>query len=190
MHNHLSDKELIQHVLDGTQQAYAALVSRYQSYVFTLVLRQVTNREEAEELAQDVFIKAYRYLADFRGDSKFSTWLYQITYTTCISHHRRKKEKTVAVEEEHIISAAHRAGLHTDTAIEERGVDPETLTRAITKLPESDAHIITLFYQHDQSIGEIATIIGLTASNVKVKLFRARQKLKKLLEEQFIKQTS
>src|SRR5678810_802459 len=78
----LGDNEIISRVLKGEQNAYAELVKRYQAYVFTLVLRMLKTREDAEEVAQDVFIKAYRSLADFRGESKFSTWLYTIANTT------------------------------------------------------------------------------------------------------------
>ncbi len=81
----LGDNEVISRVLQGEQNAYAELVTRYQGYVFTLVMRMIKSREDAEEVAQDVFIKAYRSLADFRGESKFSTWLYTITNTTCIT---------------------------------------------------------------------------------------------------------
>ena len=87
----LNDNELISKVLSGDQQAYAGLVSRYQNYVFTLALRVVKSREDAEEVAQDSFIKAYKYLADFKGASKFSTWLYTIVNNTAISFLRKKK---------------------------------------------------------------------------------------------------
>ena len=80
----LGDNEIISRVLKGEQNAYAELVNRYQAYVFTLVLRMIKSREDAEEVAQDVFIKAYRSLADFRGESKFSTWLYTIANTTSL----------------------------------------------------------------------------------------------------------
>src|SRR5678810_441789 len=78
----LGDNEIIIRVLRGEQNAYAELVNRFQAYVFTLVLRMIKSRKDAEEVAQDVFIKAYRSLADFRGESKFSTWLYTIANTT------------------------------------------------------------------------------------------------------------
>src|SRR5678809_257326 len=78
----LGDNEIISRVLKGEQNAYAELVNRYKAYVFTLTLRMIKSREDAEEVAQDVFIKAYRSLADFRGESKFSTWLYTIANTT------------------------------------------------------------------------------------------------------------
>ena len=87
----LGDNEVISKVLGGDYNAYADLVTRYQAYVFTLVLRMIKSREDAEEVAQDVFIKAYRSLADFRGESKFSTWLYTIANTTSITFLRKKK---------------------------------------------------------------------------------------------------
>ena len=87
----LGDNEIISRVLKGEQNAYAELVNRYQAYVFTLVLRMIKTREDAEEVAQDVFVKAYRSLADFRGESKFSTWLYTIANTTSITFLRKKK---------------------------------------------------------------------------------------------------
>jgi len=80
------DELIIQMVLQGRHSAYTILVNRYQAYVFTLVLRYINDRGLAEELAQDVFVKAYRSLADFKGNSKFSTWLYTIVSTTCISY--------------------------------------------------------------------------------------------------------
>ena len=86
-----TDTEIINRVLKGDQSAFALLVETYKNYVFTLVLRFTENREDAEEIAQDVFVKAYRSLADFRGDSKFSTWLFTITRTTCLSFLRKKK---------------------------------------------------------------------------------------------------
>ena len=86
----LDDIAVIQLILQGQQAAYATLVNRYQQYVFTLAMRFVNNRELAEELAQDVFVKAYKYLADFKGNCKFSTWLYTIVNTTCLSHLRKK----------------------------------------------------------------------------------------------------
>ena len=87
----LNDNEIISKVLRGDHQAYSLLVNRYQNYVFTLTLRMIKNREDAEEVAQDIFIKAYRALADFRGDAKFSTWLYTIVNTSCITFLRKKK---------------------------------------------------------------------------------------------------
>jgi len=189
MHEHLQDIEVIRTVLLGNQQAYAVLVERYQNYVFTLVLRYVPNREEAEEAAQDVFIKAYRSLADFRGQCKFSTWLYTIVNTTCISRLRKKREQAVSVDNEqmHQLGDAM-ASTEKASTVTERKSQQQMMDIAIGKLPEVDAQIITLYYQHEQTLDEIGAILGLTSANVKVKLFRARQKLKDILQQQFPKE--
>ena len=106
MHNGLSEKEIIAQVLSGNQQAFAGLVTQYQNYVFTLVLRIIKSREDAEEVAQDIFIKAYRSLKDFRGDSKFSTWLYTIANTTSISFLRKKKLDIQSLDSEKVFEIA------------------------------------------------------------------------------------
>ena len=106
MYENFDDIALIQIILQGQQPAYGVIVKRYESYVFTLVMRFVNNRELAEELAQDVFVKAYRYLADFKGNSKFSTWLYTIVNTTCLSHLRKKKDETVFLDGEKMVQVA------------------------------------------------------------------------------------
>ncbi len=102
----LNDNELISKVLSGDQQAYATLVTRYQNYVFTLSLRFTKNREDAEEVSQDIFVKAYRALADFRGASKFSTWLYTIVNTTCITFLRKKKLEVHSLDNEKVFEFA------------------------------------------------------------------------------------
>src|SRR5688572_29374475 len=101
-----NDNELISRVLKGDQQAYADLVNRYQNYVFTLTLRFTKNREDAEEVAQDIFVKAYRALADFRGAAKFSTWLYTIVNTTCIKFLRKKRLDTHSLDDERTFELA------------------------------------------------------------------------------------
>ena len=102
MQTGLTDTEIISRTLKGDQQVFAQLVERYQNYVFTLVLRMIPGREDAEEVSQDVFVKAYRSLADFRGESKFSTWLYTIVRTSCITFLRKKKLQTTSIDNEKI----------------------------------------------------------------------------------------
>src|SRR5881396_1826590 len=101
-----SDTEIISRVLGGDHNAYAALVERYKAYVFTLVLRYVKNREDAEEVSQDIFIKAYRSLADFKGTAKFSTWLYTIVNTTCITFLRKKRLDIRSLDDERTFEVA------------------------------------------------------------------------------------
>src|SRR5882762_10613932 len=98
MHTELTDTEIIKRILKGEQAIFAILVQRYQQYVFTLVHRFTDNREDAEEISQDIFVKAFRSLADFRGESKFSTWLYTIVRTSCLTFLRKKKLDTVSID--------------------------------------------------------------------------------------------
>lgn len=188
MHHEADDIAVIQRVLQGQQTAYAILVERYQQYVFTLAMRYVNNREVAEELAQDVFIKAYRYLADFKGNSKFSTWLYTIVNTTCLSYLRKKKTETLLLEEEKMTAISDNQHSENPTNRMDQQGQKHLLDNAIKQLPEDDARLLTLFYQGEQSTEEIGIIMGLTAGNVKIRLFRARQKLKDILESKYSKE--
>jgi RNA polymerase sigma factor (sigma-70 family) len=181
------DLAVIQQVLQGQQSAYAILVARYQSYVFTLVMRYVNSREVAEELSQDVFIKAYRFLADFKGDSKFSTWLYTIVNSTCLSHLRKKRNETIPVEEEKIIYLSDSVTDKPADQLEQK-TTKKLLTEAMARLPCEDAQVLTLFYVAEQSLDEIAIILGTTPGNVKVRLFRARKKLKDILATRYSKE--
>jgi RNA polymerase sigma factor (sigma-70 family) len=182
MMEQVDDIAVIQMVLQGNQSAYAGLVTKYQQYVFTLVLRYVNNRETAEELSQDVFVKAYRYLADFRGSCKFSTWLYTIVNSICLSHLRNKKQDTILLEQDKMVSLSDRfmPGEQPSQTLEKK-TQKQLIAKALKRLPETDAQMISLFYQAEQSVEEIGLIMGLTVSNVKVRLFRARQKLKEVL---------
>ncbi len=180
------DTEIIRSILQGNKSAYSILVSRYSNYVFTIVMRYINNRELAEELAQDVFVKAYRFLADFKGNSKFSTWLYAIVNTTCLSHLRKKKEGSVLMDEEKLIFYAGNTE-SASTQLEQK-TQKELINTAMNLLPEADSLILNLFYIAEQSIEEIGVIVGLTPTNVKVKLFRARQKLKEIVENKYRKE--
>ena len=186
MQEHVQELEVIQQVLQGKKQAYAVLVDRYQHYVFTLVMRYVPQREEAEEVAQDVFVKAYRYLADFRGQCKFSTWLYTIVNTTCISYLRSRKDLMVLAEQDRLSAIAEQAGLNAKASdYSERKSEKKMMAEAIMGLPETDARIVILFYQHEQTLEEIGMVLGLTSNHVKVRLYRARLKLKEILQKDY-----
>ena len=174
----LSDTEIIGRVLQGQQTVFSQLVERYQNYVFTLVLRFIESREDAEEVAQDVFIKAYRSLADFRGESKFSTWLFTITRTTCISFLRKKKLNTLSLDNERTgLQVENRESGFRANLIEQKSRHA-MLNEAIGMLSADDSQVLTLFYKGEQTLEEIAQIMGMETNTVKVKLHRARQRLK------------
>ncbi|MBP6214925.1 MAG: sigma-70 family RNA polymerase sigma factor [Chitinophagaceae bacterium] len=181
----LNDNELISKVLSGDHQAYAGLVNRYQNYVFTLTLRMVKNREDAEEVAQDVFIKAYKYLADFRGASKFSTWLYTIVNNTCISFLRKKKLEIHSLDTEKVFEVADSMDSGFRANLVEQKSRQSMVHNAIGLLGPDDAEIITLFYKSEQSLEEIAQILGLEVNTAKVRLHRARTRLKEKMETHF-----
>lgn len=181
----LNDNEIINQVLSGDNQAYAGLVNRYQNYVFTLALRFTKNREDAEEVAQDIFIKAYRSLADFRGASKFSTWLYTIVNNTCITFLRKKKLHTDSLDREGVFEVAdsQESGLRANLVEQKSKV--AMVNNAINLLNPDDAEIITLFYKSEQSLEEIARILGVEINTAKVRLHRARTRLKEKMERHF-----
>lgn len=179
------DNEIINRVLQGEQAQYAELVKRYQSFVFTIALRYTPNREDAEEIAQDVFVKAYRSLADFRGESKFSTWLYTIVTTTCITFLRKKRLPVHSLDNEHIFEVADNQNSAFRANQVEQKSKVQVINEAIKLLSVDDARIITLFYQAEQSLEEIGRIIGVDPNTAKVKLHRARQRLKEKMEKHF-----
>ena len=182
MQSQLSDIELIQQTLGGSQSAYADLVKRHQRFVFTLALRFSKKREDAEEIAQDCFVKAYRSLASFQQQSKFSTWLYSIVYTTAMTSLRKKRIETSSIydEDNSLQIEGQIAVIDIDHA--ENNSRSFYLNQAIAQLLPDDAAVLTLFYKGEQSIEEISQALGIETNAVKVKLFRARQRLKEKLE--------
>ena len=180
-----TDNDIISRVLQGERQLYAELVKRYQNFVFTITLRYTQNREDAEEVAQDVFVKAYRSLSDFRGESKFSTWLYTIVTTSCITFLRKKKLDTQSLDNERVFEVAD----SQDSGMSANQVEQKSrhamVNQAIQLLSPDDAKLITLFYKGEQSLDEIGKIMGIDPNTVKVKLHRARGRLKEKMEKYF-----
>lgn len=170
------DNQLIQKVLDGNTATYTVIVDRYKDLVYSVVLKIVKNHEEAEETAQDTFLKAYHALSGFKREAKFSTWLFRIAYNTAISKTRKKQLTTTAIDDKMI------ENFSTDEIKENLGqLDTEdqvkVLQKAIQLLGNEDQLLINLFYRNRQSVDEIASITGLSDANVKVKLHRIRKKL-------------
>ncbi len=181
------DKYYIERVLRGDINAFTYLVDEYKGMVYTIALRMLKNSEDAEELAQDTFVKAFNSLKDFKFESKFSTWLYRITYNGAISKLRKKQIEVYNVEDtvlpdSEVVSAYNAINELT------RNEQKKYINETIEKLKEDDALIITLYYLQENTIEEICEITGLTLSNVKVKLHRARKRfydeLKTILKDE------
>jgi len=182
MQNKKSDIEIIEIVLAGNQAAYAELIKRHQRYIFTLALRFTRCREDAEEISQDVFIKAYRSLGSYQQTAKFSTWLYTIVYHTAMTHLRRKKLNTSSIDDDDTLIQLEGYSSESESHSVEKKSRTFYINKAIAMLMPDDSTIITLFYQGEQSLAEISKIMGMEANTVKVKLHRARFRLKNKLE--------
>jgi RNA polymerase sigma-70 factor (ECF subfamily) len=181
----LSDEILIKQAIAGQQSAFGMLVKRYEQYVFTLALRFVRNREDAHEVAQDSFLRAFRYLPDFRGDAKFTTWLYKIVFSTSLNHLRKRNPDIQSLDDAENPVRLKDAGSPDVSVAMELQDRNSALQRAIAQLSPDDAGIITLFYLYEQSLEEICNIMDLTMSNAKTKLCRARQRLKSVVDDKF-----
>ena len=190
MNTGLTDKEIISKILQGEQALFAQLVERYQNYVFTLVMRFTDSREDAEEIAQDVFVKSYRSLADFRGESKFSTWLYTVVRTSCITFLRKRRLDTTSLDNEKTFMQLESKESGFKANLVEQKSRHAMVNEAIRMLSPNDGQLITLFYKGEQSLEEIGKIMGLDPNTVKVKLHRARHRLKETMEKHFSHEVS
>ena len=177
-----TDLALITAVLAGNTAVYAELVKRNQRFVFTLAMRFAKNREDAEEIAQDCFVKAYRALGTFKQTSKFSTWLYTITYTTAMTFLRKKRLDTRSINDDENVLQIANNGTDFDANLVEKKSSHAYLNQAIDLLLPDDAAIITLFYKGEQSLEEIGIALSMEPNTVKVKLHRARHRLKDKLQ--------
>jgi RNA polymerase sigma factor (sigma-70 family) len=171
------DSELIRETLRGNQHAYRRLVERYQHFVFTAALRVLGTREDAEEAAQDTFVKAYRTLGRFQGKAKFSTWLYTIAYRTALDRARAKKIEIDSVDDDGYYRQIADESDNAEEEMEKTELH-ELLRAGIERLPPRDASIITLFYLQECSVQEIAKVTGLSVTNIKTKLHRLRERLR------------
>jgi len=171
-----SDQICIDKVLQGDTNSFSFLIEKYKNMAYTIAIKIVKNNEDAEEIAQDSFLKAYNKLDTFQGKSKFSTWLYTIVYRNAISKVRKKKIITSDIDD-YVIN--NYQSDHDFPQIEALKNKEQKIyvKKIIDKLPEKDALLITLFYLNESKIDEIEKITGLTQTNIKVKLFRARKKL-------------
>ncbi|WP_323755732.1 RNA polymerase sigma factor [Roseivirga sp.] len=182
-HNERYAMELIiAKVKNGDVAAFNVLVDEHKAMAFTLALRLLKSREDAEEVTQDSFLKAYKNIGQFKEEAKFSTWLYTIVYNTALTSLRKKKLKTTEIED---LSSENLLQLSEPDA-EWRRLQKEErsgyIQLALTQLSNDDQVAITLFYLNENSLQEICEITNWELSNVKVRLHRARKRLLIALE--------
>jgi RNA polymerase sigma-70 factor (ECF subfamily) len=187
-----TDEELIARVLAGDEASYGTLVTRYRDYVYTIAVRIVGSDEDAEDVAQEAFVRAYRALPRFRGDSKFSSWLYRIATNRALTHlkKRRRRADTVDIE----------SGSHVEAVVIDDGrgevASPELLVRneefrravraAVLELPEQYRVVVTLFYLEERSYKEVVATLGIPMGTLKTHLHRARALLRDILTKRHL----
>ena len=179
----IPDQHYIDRILQGETNLFAVLVDRYKDMIFTLAIKMVKNREEAEEVAQDTFIKIYSSLIKFKGDSKFSTWIYKIAYNTCLDRLKKNKKEDLNISIDEFSAHLIKTMDNALSALEDKE-RKQTIQDCLNLLPGDENFLLTLFYFEDQSLEEIGKIMNINANNVKVKLFRSRQKLAVILKKQ------
>lgn len=184
----VSDIELVNSAKKGDHPAFEQLVSKYKGTVFNIIYYITRGNEDADDIAQEVFLKIYFSLHQFRGNSLFSTWLYRITVNECLDEMKKRKYKTVSIEdnvfENNEGAIKYLLESKEDTA-EKQLINRETrefVRRLIISLPDKYRLIITLRDLEDLSYTEISGIMNISMDKVKVWLFRARQKLKEKIE--------
>lgn len=173
----MNEKQRVQQVLSGNTSAFGYFVETYQDMAITIAYRICGNKQDAEDVVQESFVKAYRNLHSFRSESKFSSWLYRIVYNTAVTH---TKAKVWVSDSEVELSQIHEETFDTETQIL-AAEQTEMVQNVLNRIPKGDALLLTLYYMEDNSIKDIAKITGLNETNVKVKLFRARKLFKELL---------
>jgi RNA polymerase sigma-70 factor (ECF subfamily) len=164
------ENEFIDQILNGEEQLYAQLVDEHKSYAFTIAFKVTQNKMDAEEVAQESFIKAFQYLKGFKRGARFSTWLYRIVFNTAISYKRKNNQLFETIENTHDHAEETEAALETDDK-------KFFIKKALNKLNDADRLSIQLFYLKEFSIEEVANIMGQKMNTTKVRIHRARHRL-------------
>jgi len=167
----------IKRIIEANDRAaFAQLVDAHKNRVYNLCLKMTRSTENAEEVAQDTFLKVYQSIRTFKGKSKFSTWLYTITYYTCLNFLRKNRMETRPL-------LSYDAIDESEEAMGNLQADERTayLQQAFQYLTAEETAMMNLYYLEEHTIDELATIIGITASNTKIKLHRTRKKMYRIL---------
>jgi RNA polymerase sigma-70 factor (ECF subfamily) len=172
-----SDPELLALAATGGQEAFAELVRRHQDKVLGLAYRYSRDRQDAEELAQEVFLKVWRHARSFRGDSRFSTWLYRLAVNTCLNFRQREKSRPASLSLEGDFAAANPPAGDELVAAEREA----RLRGALASLPARQRMALALASFSDRSYEEIAGVMEVSVPAVESLLFRARKKLADIL---------
>jgi RNA polymerase sigma factor (sigma-70 family) len=179
---HDADRAIVDEVRGGEVRRYALLVDRHKDRAMTLAVRLVGNREEAEELVQDAFVRAFKNLAQFRGDSSFGTWFYRVLYNLCMTKVTRRpaRRAMIDLDDDQVLDSIGVA--EADISIQEKMEEEELqslIALEIEHLPGKFKLALTLFYVQEMSYEEMAEVLQQPLGTVKTILFRGRNLLRK-----------
>jgi len=174
-----SDQQLIAGTLSGDVSKFEVLVNRHKHYAYSIAIGIIQNEQDAEEVAHDAFLKAYKSLQTFRNKSKFTTWLYRIVFNTAISRKRGNQVNSLSLTDGYEVEEQAPGAMDGLLAQDRK----RYISNAMNSLKPMDASLITLFYLKQLSLQEMTEVTGIDASNLKVKLFRARIRLVKVLNK-------
>jgi len=187
--NYQEDSFYINKVLSGNLPSYAILVEKHKNLAYTLAMRISKSHEDAEEIAQDAFLKAYNSLNSFKEESKFSTWLYKIVFNTAISRTRKKQMLNVSIDDGIIGNTLQADRVNSLDSLHKKE-RKKIIAEAIARLKEEESTVMTLYYLSEHNLREIEEITGFSNSNIKILLHRGRKKLllelKKILKEEIV----
>lgn len=180
----IEDQKLIALARGGNQKAFETLLKKYRNLVYHLMLKMVRNPQEAEDLCQEAFIKAFNALSSFNEEFAFSTWLMKIATNNCIDHLRKRKLRTYSIDEPlqykdeqvQVELPDHDPTPDRQLLNQERR---KLIDNAIQSLPPRYRHVIILRHQEEKSYEDIAEILKLPLGTVKARIFRAREMLNK-----------
>ena len=177
-----NEAHIIEEILNGKTNRYEYFLDKYGQQVFALVARIVSCQEDAEELTQDVFLKAFQQLSSFKAESSFSTWIYRIAYNAAISVTRKQNHDVLHLDD---AALANLKDAQVDEALEDESEEQlRRLTQAMEKLNADERALLTLHYREEKPLAEVAFILGMTESNTKVKLHRIRKKLYIIIKQE------
>jgi RNA polymerase sigma-70 factor (ECF subfamily) len=185
-----TDQDIVARILSGDARHYSVLVERYKNRAFALSCRLLGSREEAEEAVQDAFVRAFRSLTAFRGESQFGTWFYKILYNLCMTRLSRRQRPSESLDEVVMLEGEGVVESEELNVLERLGSKERyaILNAELQKLPERYRAVLMLFYVQEQRYEEIAEILAVPLSSVKTHLFRGRVLLRKRMLERYNKE--
>lgn len=177
----MNERQLINNVLRGDTSSFGYFVDTYQAMALTIAYRICLNKQDAEDIVQNSFVKAFHNLHTFRSDSKFSTWFYRIVYNTSLSYMNTSAINTPYEDYKILDSDDHYADWDSIKQIHDSD-RKKIINQVMERIPKDESLVLTLYYLEENSVKDICIIMGMTESNVKVKLHRARKRFAQTLE--------